>query len=94
MPQQEDGTDPLASATKHAFPSIVVPDPLPQPSQPMFPEVFVSVYADQEVEVSYGHIRSEGDQSGLNYICLDRSSRQGCRFMSDQRRIGGYYQYS
>lgn len=47
----EDGTNSLSSATKHAFPSINIPDPVIQGSKPMFPELFFSVYADQDVEV-------------------------------------------
>ncbi len=53
MPAKEDGSDPLATATKHAFPKLVVPDPVPQPAQPMFPELYFSVYADQDIEVGY-----------------------------------------
>ncbi|KAI9832116.1 MAG: hypothetical protein M1826_002445 [Phylliscum demangeonii] len=45
-----DGTESLASAAKHAFPTIRVPAVVKAPSQAMFPELFTSVYADQDVE--------------------------------------------
>ena len=51
LPPKEDGSDAFASATKHAFPAIVVPNPISQKSKPMTPELYVSVYADQEFEV-------------------------------------------
>ena len=47
----EDDLDSLAAAIKHPFPGIVVPDPIAQTIKPMFPELFFSVYADQDVEV-------------------------------------------
>ncbi|KAI9793625.1 MAG: hypothetical protein M1833_000711 [Piccolia ochrophora] len=45
-----EGEDPLATAQKHSFPTITVPNPLNQTSKPMFPEMFFSVYADQDIE--------------------------------------------
>ena len=41
---------PLASAQKHAFPSLTVPEPLQSGPNPIYPEVFFSVYQDQESE--------------------------------------------
>ncbi|KAI9826821.1 MAG: hypothetical protein M1832_005759 [Thelocarpon impressellum] len=45
-----ESEDPLASAKKHPLPSITVPDTVSQGPKPLFPEMFFSVYADQEVE--------------------------------------------
>lgn len=42
--------DPLESATKHAFPAITVPNPVKNGPRAIFPEVYFSVYSDQEVE--------------------------------------------
>ncbi|KAI9772878.1 MAG: hypothetical protein M1840_008760 [Geoglossum simile] len=50
LPLGEDGQDPLAAATKHAFPEIPIPNSVNPGPKPLFPEVFFSAYADQEVE--------------------------------------------
>ncbi|KAI9847854.1 MAG: hypothetical protein M1837_001747 [Sclerophora amabilis] len=52
MTPGEDGADPLASATKHSLPAVNIPDPVNPGSKIMFPELYFSVYADQEVEAS------------------------------------------
>lgn len=41
-----------ASTAKHAFPTITIPQDLNPGFNPPFPEVYFSVYADQDVEVS------------------------------------------
>jgi nuclear cap-binding protein subunit 1 len=48
----DEQIDPLMNAPKHAFPAIAVPPTLNQGSQLMFPELYISVYVDQQVEVS------------------------------------------
>ncbi|PGH13176.1 hypothetical protein AJ80_06422 [Polytolypa hystricis UAMH7299] len=48
----EDGNeeDPLQTATKHAFPTIVVPDPVKNGPKTIFPEIFLSVFLDQDLQ--------------------------------------------
>lgn len=48
-PETEDEV-PLASAQKHAFPSIVVPATMPSGRNPIYPEVYFSVYQGQDLE--------------------------------------------
>jgi len=42
--------DPLAIAPKHSLPAIVIPDIVNAGPRPLFPELYFSVYADQELE--------------------------------------------
>ena len=58
MPLDENGADPLATAKKHPFPSIDIPSPVVQGPKPMFPELYFSVYADQEVEVCFSLVET------------------------------------
>ena len=67
LPAKEDGSDAFASVTKHAFPDIVVPNPISQKSKPMSPELYVSVYVDQESEVR-GDTRRSGGGSSLGAL--------------------------
>ncbi|KAE8360049.1 MIF4G like-domain-containing protein [Aspergillus caelatus] len=46
----EEEQKPLDSGAKHAFPQITVPDPVRNGSGAIFPEVYMSVYSNQEVE--------------------------------------------
>lgn len=51
VPQEEDEEPkPLEPGTKHAFPRITVPNPVPNGPRAIFPEVYLSVYANQDVE--------------------------------------------
>ncbi|KAL7816414.1 MIF4G like domain-containing protein [Trichoderma aethiopicum] len=51
MPLEEiESQDKLASATKHALPTISIPSTVVAGPRPLFPEVYFSVYADQDVE--------------------------------------------
>lgn len=51
MPLEEIETeDKLANATKHALPAVAIPTTVIAGSRPLFPEVYLSVYAEQEVE--------------------------------------------
>lgn len=45
----EDKADPV-TPTKHALPSITVPSPVPPGARPQLPEIYFSVYADQDIE--------------------------------------------
>jgi nuclear cap-binding protein subunit 1 len=45
-----EGSDTLESATRHPFPPIVIPDPVKNGPKAIFPEVYLSVYSDQEIE--------------------------------------------
>ncbi|KAB8237845.1 hypothetical protein ETB97_012890 [Aspergillus alliaceus] len=46
----EEEQKPLESGAKHPFPQITVPDPVRNGSRALFPEVYISVYANQEFE--------------------------------------------
>ena len=50
IPKDEDGTDTLATPTKHPLPEIHVPSPVPAGDRPRLPEIYFSVYADQDIE--------------------------------------------
>lgn len=51
MPSEEtEMTNKLLACTKHAMPAITFPDKVVAGPRPLFPEVYFSVYADQEVE--------------------------------------------
>ncbi|KAF2768705.1 hypothetical protein EJ03DRAFT_113828 [Teratosphaeria nubilosa] len=45
-----DGEAEAKVPAKHAFPSITVPSPVNPGSKPLFPELYFSLYADQDVE--------------------------------------------
>ncbi|KAE8377907.1 MIF4G like-domain-containing protein [Aspergillus bertholletiae] len=46
----EEEQKPLEFGSKHAFPQITVPDPVRNGSRAIFPEVYMSVYSNQEME--------------------------------------------
>ena len=46
---EADERNPFEVVTKIPFPSINVPNPVPNGARPLFPEVYLSVYAQQEV---------------------------------------------
>ncbi|KAI5300555.1 hypothetical protein KEM55_006614 [Ascosphaera atra] len=48
--EEDKEEDFLATATKHAFPRLRVPDPVVNGPRPIFPEVYFSVYLGQDVE--------------------------------------------
>ena len=50
VPKEADGKVPLASSTKHTLPDINVPSPAPAGDRPRLPEIYFSVYADQDIE--------------------------------------------
>lgn len=51
MPLEEiESQDKLANAPKHALPTISIPSTVIAGPRPLFPEVYFSVYADQDVE--------------------------------------------
>jgi nuclear cap-binding protein subunit 1 len=50
MTPQADQEDPLAIAPKHTLPPINVPEAVIPGLKPLFPEIFFSVYANQDVE--------------------------------------------
>ena len=47
--KEEDDTGPAIS-TRHTLPQTIVPTPVKAGSQPQLPEIYFSVYADQEIE--------------------------------------------
>lgn len=47
---ESDGKDTLAVPTKHGLPQVNVPSPVSPGPRPQLPEVYFSVYADQEIE--------------------------------------------
>ncbi|KPM41569.1 hypothetical protein AK830_g4945 [Neonectria ditissima] len=44
-----EAQDKLTNAPKHALPAIIIPDTVVAGSRPLFPEIYLSVYSDQEV---------------------------------------------
>ncbi|KAI9718955.1 MAG: hypothetical protein M1812_003840 [Candelaria pacifica] len=50
MPLGEDGVDPLSTAQKHAFPALAVPQSLNPGPKTLLPEIYFSVYAEQDLE--------------------------------------------
>lgn len=50
LPNTGDEVDPLADAIKHALPQITVPAAVVAGERPLFPEIYFSVYADQDIE--------------------------------------------
>ncbi|KKZ60624.1 hypothetical protein EMCG_04697 [[Emmonsia] crescens] len=48
--ETKENEDPFKIATKHAFPTIAVPNPVPNGPKAIFPDVYFSVYFDQELE--------------------------------------------
>ena len=50
LPLGEPEENPLDSAQKHALPPITVPDPVRSGPRPLYPEVHISVYTEQDVE--------------------------------------------
>ncbi|PBP22804.1 cap binding protein [Diplocarpon rosae] len=47
---EDSAEDLLAAAPKHALPAITIPEIVSNGPRPLFPELYFSVYADQEVE--------------------------------------------
>jgi nuclear cap-binding protein subunit 1 len=47
---QPDQPDPLVSAPKHLLPSITIPEVVDSGPRPLFPELYFSVYANQDIE--------------------------------------------
>ncbi len=52
IPLGEDGVDPLSAAQKHAFPALAVSQSLNPGPKALLPEIYFSVYAEQDIEVS------------------------------------------
>lgn len=51
--KRENGSEESKESTKHDFPVIAVPSPINPGPRPLFPESYFSLYADQDVEVSF-----------------------------------------
>ena len=49
-PKDEDGMDGSTVPMKHSFPSVTVPSSIISEVRPRLPEIYLSVYADQEIE--------------------------------------------
>ena len=47
----ENGTENESSSVKHALPAITLPEPANPGSRTLFPEAYLSIYADQDIEV-------------------------------------------
>lgn len=47
---ENDGADPLDSMTKHPFPEVMIPNPVKPGPKAILPEIYLSVYAGQEIE--------------------------------------------
>ncbi|KAL1959982.1 hypothetical protein VTO42DRAFT_650 [Malbranchea cinnamomea] len=49
-PSGENNEDPLKDATKHSFPNITISEPVKNGPRALFPEMYMSVYCDQDIE--------------------------------------------
>lgn len=49
---EENQDSETSASSKHPFPSITIPQSINPGPRPLFPEVYFSLYADQDVEVS------------------------------------------
>ena len=47
---EANGNGEVSTTTQHIFPDINVPSPVNAGARPLFPEIFFSLYADQEIE--------------------------------------------
>ncbi|EEP78295.1 conserved hypothetical protein [Uncinocarpus reesii 1704] len=88
MPTKEDAEeDPLSTASKHAFPTITVPDPVRNGPRAIFPEIYLSVYSDQAVETvpPITNIASSLIRDALNDTIniLDYNRIAAARFLID-----------
>lgn len=50
--KQDDATGDTKEVKKHRFPALNVPETINPGHRPIFPEVYFSLYADQDIEVS------------------------------------------
>ena len=48
--EENSGVDAVSTATKHRLPPIAVPSPVSSGTRPRLPEIYFSVYADQDIE--------------------------------------------
>lgn len=48
--EEEEEPNPFEPGTKHPFPQITIPNPVRNGARAIFPEVFLSVYSEQDVE--------------------------------------------
>lgn len=49
--KQEEAMEETRDVQKHPFPAVVVPDVITPGPKPIFPEIYFSLYADQDIEV-------------------------------------------
>lgn len=47
---ESEQEDPLAAAFKHPLPAIIIPEAINAGARPLFPELYFSVYANQDIE--------------------------------------------
>jgi nuclear cap-binding protein subunit 1 len=47
---ENDGTDPFDSMTKHPFPEVTIPNPVKSGPKAILPDIYLSVYSGQEIE--------------------------------------------
>lgn len=50
VPVMDDGAEVAIASLKHTLPSIIVPSPVSPGPRPRLPEIYFSVYADQDIE--------------------------------------------
>lgn len=88
LPLEEiEAQDKLANAPKHALPDITVPATVVAGPRPLFPEVYFSVYADQEVESVPGStdiatsLIRDGLADTINILDFNRNA--GARYLMD-----------
>jgi len=84
---EENRVEPSTTDMKHAFPTITVPQPVVPGPRAMFPEIYFSVYADQDVETvpSTSNIASSLLRDSLvdTINILDYNRNATARFLID-----------
>ncbi|POR36448.1 Nuclear cap-binding protein subunit 1 [Tolypocladium paradoxum] len=88
LPLEEiEAQDKLANAPKHALPAVTVPATVVAGPRPLFPEVYFSVYADQEIESVPGStdiaasLIRDGLADTINILDFNRNA--GARYLMD-----------
>ena len=88
LPLEEiEAQDKLANAPKHTLPAIAVPATVVAGPRPLFPEVYFSVYADQETESVPGltdiaaSLIRDGLADTINILDFNRNA--GARYLMD-----------
>ena len=77
---------------KHAFPSITIPAIVNPGSKPLFPELYFSLFADQDIEVRRARFVSTHTLTHSS-VCPVRSANLGHCLVSAPRRHHRHHQH-